>query len=99
VFDNGGWFNMAKITPQLIGIATAFGWVFVTAFILFKVLSMTVGLRASKAEELEGMDMAEHGNEAYPDFAPHTPGLHLGGGKSKPGAAPVPAGAAMATDA
>jgi len=99
VFDNGGWFNLAKITPQLIGIATAFGWVFVTAFILFKVLSMTVGLRASKAEELEGMDMAEHGNEAYPDFAPHTPGLQIGGApKAGPGTATVQAGVALAAE-
>ena len=38
-------------------------------FILFKVIDMTMGLRVSPEEEMEGLDILEHGNEAYPDFA------------------------------
>jgi Amt family ammonium transporter len=34
------------------------------------VIKKTVGLRVSRAEELEGLDMGEHGNAAYPDFHP-----------------------------
>jgi ammonia channel protein AmtB len=33
---------------------------------LFKVLKATVGLRVSRDEELEGLDLTEHGSEAYP---------------------------------
>lgn len=38
------------------------------AFILFKVLKATVGLRVSPEEEKGGLDLAEHGGNAYPDF-------------------------------
>lgn len=68
-----GLFNMggtsAKImTTQLIGIGVAFVWAFGTAFILFKLIDMTIGLRISKEEELMGVDIAEHGTHAYNDF-------------------------------
>jgi Amt family ammonium transporter len=35
---------------------------------LFKVIDVTIGLRVSPEEELEGLDFAEHGGNAYPDF-------------------------------
>lgn len=59
----GGGFHPVKV--QLIGIAAAFVWVFVTATILFVVLDKTVGLRVTEVEELEGLDIGEHGMEAY----------------------------------
>ncbi|MFW8600892.1 ammonium transporter [Desulfobacterota bacterium M19] len=55
------------IIAQLTGIGTAFAWSFGCAFILFKILSMTIGLRASEIEEIEGLDIHEHGGHAY-DF-------------------------------
>lgn len=68
-----GLFNVggvtAKIlTTQLIGIGAAFVWSFGTAFILFKVIDMTIGLRVSKEDELMGVDITEHGAHAYNDF-------------------------------
>ena len=68
-----GLFNMegvtaAIMTTQVIGIAAAFVWAFGTAFILFKVISMTVGLRISEEDELLGVDIVEHGAHAYNDF-------------------------------
>jgi len=68
-----GLFNMGGtstkiITTQLVGIGAAFAWSFGTAFILFKVLDMTMGLRISKEEEMMGVDIAEHGTHAYNDF-------------------------------
>jgi Amt family ammonium transporter len=56
---------------QLLGIGAAFLWVFPTAFLLFKLIKATVGLRISADEELEGLDVGEHGLEAYPDFQIH----------------------------
>jgi Amt family ammonium transporter len=71
-----GLFNAEGVTlkivgVQLLGIAACFLWVFPTAFLLFKLIKATVGLRISREEELEGLDMGEHGIEAYPDFQIH----------------------------
>jgi Amt family ammonium transporter len=59
---------MGQLMTQLIGVVTAFVWVFGTAFILFKVLAMTIGLRVKPEEEIEGLDIGEHGAFCYPDF-------------------------------
>ena len=67
IFDVGG-FSLDVIGVQLIGIAAAFLWVFPTAFIMFKAIQKTIGLRVSEEEELDGLDIGEHGMEAYPDF-------------------------------
>ena len=68
-----GLFNMEGATwtiiiTQLTGIAAAFIWAFGAAFILFKVISMTIGLRISEEEELIGVDISEHAAHAYNDF-------------------------------
>jgi len=68
-----GLFNMEGVTAgivftQLIGIGAAFLWAFGTAFVLFKVISLTVGLRIDEEEELIGADISEHGAHAYNDF-------------------------------
>ncbi|NOX20674.1 MAG: ammonium transporter [Nitrospirae bacterium] len=70
LFNSSG-VTLKIITVQLIGIAACFIWVFPTAYILFRVIKATIGLRISKEEELEGLDIGEHGIEAYPDFQVH----------------------------
>ncbi|MDA8137814.1 MAG: ammonium transporter [Desulfobacteraceae bacterium] len=69
-----GLFNMTgtslhMVGVQLLGIFACFAWTFPLAYGLFKLLDKTVGLRVSPEEELEGLDLAEHGGVAYPDFA------------------------------
>lgn len=66
IFDSSG---SASFMAQVIGIGAGFLWAFGTAFILFKIVAATVGLRVSEQEEIEGLDIGEHGNEAYPEFA------------------------------
>jgi Amt family ammonium transporter len=53
------------LTGQLV--ATAITWVFaaVVTFILLKVLDATMGLRVSKEEESQGLDVTQHGEEGY----------------------------------
>ena len=68
VFSGAEYDMMGQLVIQLTGIVTAFVWTFVTAFILFKLISMTIGLRVSEEEEMEGLDINEHGAFAYPDF-------------------------------
>lgn len=41
-------------------------WALVTGFALFAVLKATMGVRATEEEEMEGLDVAEHGLIAYP---------------------------------
>ena len=38
------------------------------SFVLFKIIDKTIGLRVTPEEELDGLDIGEHGMEAYPDF-------------------------------
>ncbi|MEX2044620.1 MAG: ammonium transporter, partial [Opitutus sp.] len=58
----------AQLVSQLIGIAAVGVFTFLFALIVFTALKATLGLRVSAEEETEGLDIGEHGNEAYPDF-------------------------------
>ncbi|MEJ2042264.1 MAG: ammonium transporter [Reinekea sp.] len=58
----------ATILGQLGGALTIFGWVFVTSLIVWSVLKAFMGIRVSEEEEYEGVDLAECGMEAYPEF-------------------------------
>lgn len=62
----GGGFKL--LTTQFIGVVAVFAWTITTAFILFKILKATVGLRVSSDEEEDGLDIGEHGISAYGDF-------------------------------
>lgn len=53
---------------QALGVISIFAWVFITSLIVWFVLKKLVGLRVSQEEEYEGVDMAECGMEAYPEF-------------------------------
>ena len=53
---------------QFLGALIIFAWVFVTSFIVLKILDSIVGIRASDEDEEIGLDKAEIGVEAYPDF-------------------------------
>jgi Amt family ammonium transporter len=67
IFNMGGT-NIKIIGVQVLGIGACFLWVFPAAFVMFKIIQMTIGLRVSPEEELEGLDFTEHGGNAYPDF-------------------------------
>lgn len=56
------------IVPQLIGVVAYAAVCFPAAFIIFLVLKLTVGIRVSKEEEMKGLDLGEHGMEAYHGF-------------------------------
>ncbi len=68
LFDTAG-LSGKVIGVQLLGIGAAFLWVFPTAYLLFKVIHATIGLRVSAEEEQDGLDVGEHGLEAYPNFS------------------------------
>ena len=58
----------STFTGQLIGAATIFVWVFGASFIVWGILKTTMGIRVSEEEEFSGVDIAECGMEAYPEF-------------------------------
>jgi Amt family ammonium transporter len=57
------------LVGQLIGVVAVGVAAFVFAFIVFGILKVVMGVRVSAEEEAEGLDISEHGQEAYPDFA------------------------------
>lgn len=62
----------ATLGAQLLGIACIFGWVFAMSLIVWGILKVTMGLRVSEEEEYDGVDVAECGMEAYPEFTRKT---------------------------
>ena len=58
----------ASLTAQLIGIAAVGAFCFPISWVLFFVLHKTMGLRVTADEELRGLDISEHGQEAYAGF-------------------------------
>ncbi len=58
--------NSMQIVSQLISMGVVLAWALVTGFALFLVLKYTMGVRASEEEELQGLDVSEHGLQAYP---------------------------------
>ncbi|KJS30544.1 MAG: ammonium transporter [Desulfatitalea sp. BRH_c12] len=93
---NAGGTSMALVGVQLLGIAACFIWAFPMAFGMFKLVDKIVGLRVSPEEELEGLDVTEHGGVAYPDFGLSSHGgiMPAGGGAKEN--RPHPVGATMA---
>jgi len=67
IFNMGGT-SLKLIGVQLLGIVVCFVWTVGTAFLLFKIIDKTIGLRVSPEDEAEGLDYSEHGGIAYPDF-------------------------------
>lgn len=65
LFFGGG---MHQLFIQLKGVGVAFVFTFAVAFVIFFVIKMTLGLRVSEEEEFNGLDIEEHGMEAYPNF-------------------------------
>ena len=58
----------ANIMTQLISIGIVGAFTFVVSFVIWGILAVTIGIRASEEDELAGLDNAEIGMEAYPEF-------------------------------
>jgi Amt family ammonium transporter len=68
LFKAGDLFNGTQVLVQLIGIGIAFLWAFSLSYIMYKILDMTLGLRADSISEQRGLDFSEHNEVAYPEF-------------------------------
>ena len=67
VFYGGG---ASLLVTQIIGALSISAWAFGTMYLLFTILKATIGIRVSEKEELEGLDITEHGTTSYPEFGP-----------------------------
>ena len=62
----GGGFRSLGI--QLLGIVSYGSWAFILGLLTFTVIKKTIGLRVSEDEKRKGLDITEHGNDAYARF-------------------------------
>ena len=58
----------ASLSSKLYGAVVIFAWTFVTSMIAWGIIKMVVGIRVSEEDEMNGVDIAECGMEAYPEF-------------------------------
>ncbi len=65
LFFGGGF---TQLWAQLIGVVAVGFYTLAIGLAAFGVIKATMGLRVEAEEEIAGLDMGEHGNEAYPDF-------------------------------
>ena len=58
-----------SFSTQIIGFAAIGAFVFVVSAVFWLILKATMGIRPSAEDEINGLDKAELGMEAYPEFA------------------------------
>jgi Amt family ammonium transporter len=66
LFFGGGW---KLLGTQALGMVSVFAWCMIAGFALFYVIKHLLGLRVTRDEELRGLDIDEHGMEAYSGFS------------------------------
>jgi Amt family ammonium transporter len=57
--------GVEQLGIQALGAGAIIGWTVVTSGLLFAAIKFTIGLRVSEQEEIEGLDIGEHGSAAY----------------------------------
>jgi ammonium transporter, Amt family len=68
IVDPAKWTVGQQIMVQLKGILAVGGFTFVVSLALWFALKLIMGIRVERDEEIMGLDVGEHGNEAYADF-------------------------------
>ncbi|PYT26432.1 MAG: ammonia channel protein, partial [Acidobacteria bacterium] len=57
--------NAGQVLNQVIGCAIAWGLAIVGSLVILKICDVVVGLRVSKDDETQGLDLSQHGEEGY----------------------------------
>lgn len=65
LFFGGGFELLGK---QALAVVSVGAFVFVSSLIVWYIIKLTIGIRVPLKEEIQGLDIGEHGNQAYPDF-------------------------------
>ncbi|RQD82193.1 ammonium transporter [Methanosalsum natronophilum] len=53
---------------QMVGVLFTIIWAFGVSYLVFKLIDATIGMRVSETEEIIGLDICEHGVQAYPEY-------------------------------
>ncbi len=65
LFMGGG---LTQLGVQALGVVAVAGFTFGVALIVWLIIRLVAGLRVSRDEEMQGLDLGEHGMEAYSGF-------------------------------
>jgi Amt family ammonium transporter len=57
--------NLQQLVNQFLGVFAAIGISVIGTIVLLKILDATMGLRVAQTEELQGLDVSQHGEEGY----------------------------------
>ncbi|NLY42611.1 MAG: ammonium transporter [Clostridiaceae bacterium] len=101
LFFGGGW---SLLGVEVLGVIAVGIFVFASSVLVWLIIKNTIGMRVSLEEEILGLDIGEHGNSAYPDFAIVAPIMASGNGigdkamVASPVAVPKPAHKAVSPE-
>ncbi len=68
LFAGGSWVGLNQVLIQLLGVSSVGLFVVVTSWLVWSSIQATLGLRVSREDELKGLDLSEHGLQAYSGF-------------------------------
>ncbi|NLE25502.1 MAG: ammonium transporter [Clostridiaceae bacterium] len=84
----GGGFSLLGV--EILGIIAVGVFTFASSALVWILLKKTIGIRVTLEEEIQGLDIGEHGNSAYPDFAILAPIMATANGNGDQVAASIP---------
>ncbi len=65
LFFGGG---LKLLGAQALGVVAVGAFIFIGALVVWTLIKLVLGMRVTREEEVQGLDIGEHGQEAYPDF-------------------------------
>ena len=68
LFYSGDLFNLSRLGVQALGVGVALAWALGLGLVMYKLIDMTFGLKASRLHEQRGLDYTEHAEIGYPEF-------------------------------
>lgn len=57
--------NPGQLLPQIIGVVATWVLALVGTYLILKIIDITIGLRVSEEEEIQGLDLSQHNERAY----------------------------------
>lgn len=68
LFYSGDLFNLSRLGVQALGVGVALVWALGLGLVMYKLIDMTFGLKASRLHEQRSLDYTEHAEIGYPEF-------------------------------
>lgn len=68
LFYTGDLFNLSRIGVQALGVGVALAWGLGLGLVMYKLIDLSFGLKASRLHEQRGLDYTEHAELGYPEF-------------------------------